>query len=217
MENFPSNSRRIPLGAPNPEPAPEKKFDAPLFDASHVTQRKKGVGQRMRETFFPSDAGSIVRYLVEDVVVPNLKDFLFDFFNHGLQQTLYGEVRNAARRPTGYGTSSGTGTMSTPYHSRFNANPNRPQPRSTTREPDYVEDNVIVLKTKVEVQELLEVLEGTLDEYGSFSVADINDILGLTDPYTNRRWGWKSMQGFSYAADRNGWRLVTPPPIDLKK
>lgn len=212
MDQFPPNSNRArSSAAPSDSPRSAEHVIEPL-EGIVVQVRKKPIGSRMLDSLFKSE-DSVARYLLREVVVPQLKDLLADFVKGAVEKSLYGEVRSTTSR----GIRAGAPTQ---YHSRFTPTGIRPattihrSPVTTTKDPG--ESNVIIVGSRGQAQQVLEAIENIMQTYEVVTAADLNSLLKQSPEYTDRRWGWKDLRGFSYMPYTNGqYRLIVPPAIDL--
>jgi len=90
-----------------------------------------------------------------------------------------------------------------------------PDELQTEKTQGVVMTDQIILKTKEEADKVLEALSEYMttphDELAT--KADLNDLLGLDNVYTDHQWGWTSMEGFDAIPDsEGGWELIVPPP-----
>jgi hypothetical protein len=109
--DYPSNSAK---SSPPPE---EKKVEAVV--TGEVIRRKRSPFAKLTQNFIAEDSGSVVEYLLTEVLVPAAKSLVYDIFTQGLQRKLYGESRPSSQAQRGYTnyatrTGSGTGTRYIP-------------------------------------------------------------------------------------------------------
>lgn len=68
-----------------------------------------------------------------------------------------------------------------------------------------------------EAANVLHRLADILDQYGSVTVADFYDEVGLKDPYySDIRYGWKDIGDAYVVKVRSGWSISLPDPIKLE-
>ena len=85
--DFPPNSKKSQEGA---REAPKR---VEQVTSGEVTRRKKSLGKQFRATFFSGDSRTAFDYAVVHVVVPAIRDMLFDAAQGWLDRLIYGESR----------------------------------------------------------------------------------------------------------------------------
>jgi hypothetical protein len=195
LDNFKSNSHKSKQQA---EPKPEKKNEKIISGQAKLA--KKNALQKIAGAFIGGDVDDVGEYIFFDVVVPAVKDTII----RGIEMILYGE----SRRPT---TRS-----SRDYHSRYdnrNSRRDRVTERSHREESSY-ED--IVIPTRGEAEQILEVMDEYLDKYKQVSVADLYDFVGITsDNFTNNNYGWTDIRNAQIYHVRDGYKLKLPRALPL--
>ena len=74
-----------------------------------------------------------------------------------------------------------------------------------------------ILKTHGEVKEVTSRLNELIDTYGVVTLADVNDILGITPNYIDNSLGWHSKEalGVKVRRIRNGYELKLSIPVEV--
>ena len=101
-------------------------------------------------------------------------------------------------------------TSSNPY--------GRPEPRQLPSRRSRANHNFdeIVLKTRVDAEEVIDNLFMLVGKYESASVADLYEMLGIEGvPYTDDKWGWTDLRGANVTRVSNGYLLDLPKPEPL--
>lgn len=209
--DFPSNSRQqVPK-----KPAEQKKVEQVVQGS--VVRRKKPLGKRLTETFVGGDAKGVWGFVALDVLVPAAKDMLADAVSQGVERMIFGEARSRSRRT---GRHPGESYIS---YNRYSSGGRREDPRD--REPqrpslsrrarashDFDE---IILATRVEADEVIDRLFDIVAKYEMATVADLYNLVGIADNYTDDKWGWTDIRGASVTRVRNGYLLDLPRPEPL--
>lgn len=218
MDNFPGNSRRAASEPGQPE-ASSSPIHEPVVSRP-VTPRKKPLGQRLKETFIAESAGSVVTFVISEVVVPQVKNLFQDALNSTIDRMFNG---TAARARTTNRFSTGTNT-----HVSYNRYATRPTQatstmsngQSTARGPadprDSADLGVIVLDTRPEAEEILDTLMLDIDQYKRVSVASLMSLIGQTPTPQDHRWGWKDLSEAEIKRITGGYLLALPPTEDLR-
>ena len=74
----------------------------------------------------------------------------------------------------------------------------------------------IYLDDNAEAMDVLENLVARVDRYGSASVADFYDYLGVTGGFTDQAYGWKNLSAAQVRQTRKGYTFDLPRPIALR-
>ena len=158
--------------------------------------------------FFEEDFGTVLKYLVSDVIKPRGKDFLAEMFIAGIERAIYGDgsvppsSRSSLSGQKNYSTSSVL-KSSTP---------------STSQSPKFSFDDV-VMQDRAAAQDLLDTLRGAIAKYGYVKVSELYDILDspkLSD-FTDNYWGWKDLSNVPIIRLFGGkYTLGLPKPIPIE-
>lgn len=210
MEEFPSNRQRRRSPREEEPKTEEKRIDKVV--AGHVVRRKAPLGKRMKETFLGGADKSVFEYVVQDVIVPAVRDMIADAGQQGLERMLYGEVRSVARRSH---VRPGDPRRNTNYNgmSRSRDEDRRQMSRKARANHDFYE---IIIPTRPEAEAVLEGLFALLDEYEVASVADLYEMVGESSQFTDRNWGWTDLRGSDIRRVREGYLLDLPRPEDIR-
>jgi hypothetical protein len=185
-----------------------------------VVRRKKSLLNRFTGTFFGDDAANVAKYVLYDVLIPAARDTMLDMVTKGFERLLFGDsvVSNRPRR----GRDESIVSYGKFYRGGRESRDREPLRRdSRDREPLRISDRSIydfediVIKDSRQAQLVINRLADLIDEYHSCSVADLYDMLGITNNYTHRSWGWDSMGGARVEPVRGGYVLDLPTPIRL--
>lgn len=183
-----------------------------------ATHRKKTVGEKFRETFVGEDARSVGGYLIMDVVVPSMKNLISDMVREGIDRLLFGSSRpmgNVSRVMTGR---SGYSSYFRPGTSRESATSSSWQPKKEVDPPQRTsirDANNIVVETRGQAEVVMEALANTLSQYGTVTVADLYDIVGMTSEFTFNKYGWTDLTHAEIRHVREGYLLALPPAQPL--
>jgi hypothetical protein len=69
----------------------------------------------------------------------------------------------------------------------------------------------ILFETRAEAQEVLNSLNDIIEEYGSASIADFYDLCGVTEQYTDHKYGWTNVSKASIESVRGGYFILVLP------
>jgi hypothetical protein len=220
MDDLPSNSSRARRSAgpkETPEPETEKKVERVI--SSSVTRRKKPIGKKIKETFFGGDPRDVTEHIVQDVVVPGIKNTISDMLIETIERAFYnGEARSGTRRGASrfgaphnpYNRYSSTGQ---PTEKSWGGKPDPRSPVGTTRRGRAMHDfEEIILDTKSEAEEILDRLVGHCEQFEGVTVAELYTMLGEKATWQDEKWGWNDLRDARTSRVRGGYLLDLPRP-----
>lgn len=206
--DYPGNSHSAKKGKPAAKDRPKVE---PVV--GHVVERRRGIASELIHNFVQEDARTVLGYLMLDVLVPAAKNTILDFFNQGLERTLFGDA--TPRRS--YGRSTTAPAARTNYQgvsvSRLpKVDPRPPLSRQARATHNFAE---YVLQTRGEAEDVLDGLRELIDRFGVASVMDMYDLLGITPEFTDNNWGWENLDHAGVRAVRGGYILNLPPTVPI--
>ena len=68
----------------------------------------------------------------------------------------------------------------------------------------------IILETRKEANEVLNLLLTMVTDYGQASIADLYDLVGITSKFTDNEYGWLDLSNASITIGSNGYSLNLP-------
>ena len=203
-EQYPSNSH-ISRNKPPEEPKKVEK----VIKGSVVT-RKKTLSRRFVDIFFGDDVDSVSSYIMYEVLVPAVKDTLFDMIRGGTEMILFGESKGAARPRR----SGGGGNRSYVHYDRVSYRDERRREASPRNRSRHNFDE-IVLESRTEAEDVRNNLVDLIEEYSIATVADLYDMVGIDRNYTDEKWGWDNLASSRVERVKGGWLVNLPRPILL--
>lgn len=206
LGNFPGNAH----SEKGREPVqPTRRVDS-VLDAPPLV-RKVTVWGRFKRLLTREEARDVGRGVFEDVVIPTMKDLFFDSIKEGAERAIYGDTRGYSRRssPVGRGR-----------HTSYNRPVRREEPEPVRRPLERRErsthdfSNLIFTRIQ-EAENVVTILLDTIDKYGSATVADFYNAMGMTPEFTDEAYGWESLRGVQVRKVRDGYILHLPRTIQL--
>jgi hypothetical protein len=218
QSEFPSNRHkdRVPLEAK----VENKKEKITPVVQGEVVRRKKPLGKRFIETFLGGDTQNVWEYVTHDVMIPAAKDMFADAVSQGVERMIFGEARSRSRR-TGRRPHDGPYTNYQKYSSsrrqRFGPDPRdrEPSPQMSRRGRASHDFDEIILATRVEAEEVIDRMFDLVSKFETATVADLYDLVGIQQSYTDDKWGWYELPGAGVARVQNGYLLDLPRPVPL--
>jgi hypothetical protein len=180
----------------------------------NVTKRKKTLGDKIGDIFLGEEAKNVAQYVLWDVLVPNVKDLIFDMVKTALHMRLYGEPKDDRIR-----RDRDRSILSIDYTNRYRPNRDRDRDRdrpsysSRSRTVFAYED--IVIPKRVDAERVLAELADMIEDYEVASIADLYDLLGEPSQHTDKKYGWDSLGRATIERVRDGYILNMPRPIEL--
>lgn len=222
MENqFPPNSHKSKESL-RAEPAQaEQKPKVQRVVTTPVRRRKKPLGKRMKELFLGSDSISVKEYIVQDVVVPAIKDMVSDAVSGGVERVLFGDSAPHRRRYHSPGPSSNRGRVYTNYQGYSSRDARDRPPFQSDRRRRSVEMRErrrfddILLATRAEGEDVLRRLYDLIETYEAATVSDLYEMLGISRRPTDDNWGWTHLHNSQVRRTSGGYLLDIPDPEPL--
>ncbi|MFL5661343.1 MAG: hypothetical protein ACJ8BW_08315 [Ktedonobacteraceae bacterium] len=210
MQDFPANSAkaRAQSEGRDPERGPERIERVTSAEAS---RRKRGLGSQFKNTFINGNARMAADYMFAEIVVPAIRDLVFDAFQGGLDRLIYGE-----RRSRRGGTASSYSEVGRVNYAGISSN--RPSSstsastRTLSRQARARQDfDEVVIPSRVEAEEVLDRLFEFLSRYGIVRVSELYAMTGIATDHTDHKWGWTSLRGAKVVRLRSGGFLLDLP------
>ncbi len=210
MQDFPANSAKVRGSQGQEEPRKVERITS-----ADAEKRKRGVGRQFKETFISGSAREAGSYMLTEVVVPAIRDTLFDAIQGGIERLIYGDrVGGGFRRPS---SSAYSGLGHVNYQGMSTSSSKPPPSRTMSQKSRSRHDfGDIVIHNRQEAVDVLDRLYDVLSRYGSVPVADLYELTGIASSHTDHQWGWTSLRGAKVSRMRNGSYLLdlpTPEPL----
>lgn len=138
--------------------------------------------------FGPRGLKAITSYVSQEVVVPALKGIIVDGLIAGITSAVYGENASGYRpRSSSYTTPRSNGY--TNYTNHYgNSKPTTNSYQRNVRASNRVEEYAI--ENRLDAADVLSKLQEIADKYGSVTVADYYEMIGVHTEYTDNNYGW---------------------------
>ena len=190
---------------PKKEDTPEKKIDQ-VVDTPAIVKKKSGL-RKFKDDFIESEVKEVKESIFMDIIMPAIKNTIADGISTFVDMMLFGDsgrMTRVQRGRSGY----------TSYNSMFESNArNKVQARPKQRIGVAIDD--IILGSRVDAERVVRNLSDICVEYGMASLADLYDLVGYTAAYTDHKYGWHSIDGYSITRVREGFLLNLPDPKPL--
>lgn len=224
-----SENRMVPINsvsdypnasfANNPKQAEQQRKQREKQEAvikeGHVTVKKQNAFRRAKKKIVDEDGQNLKEYVVNDVLIPTVKNTIWDIITNGLDILLYGEARHGKQ-------SGGAISKNGPYvryQSISNPRPNNTgrviSPSGTSIRSALALDDFI-FPTRAEANDILYRMCGIIDQYGNVTVADLYDLCNMRCPYTYNNYVWTDLSTAGVTLVRDGYLLNLPSPRALE-
>lgn len=209
MTDFPNNSqrpRKALRGEPVTEPVEKSKVEKVV--EGEVVFRKKPLGRRFRETFIAEDGMTIREYVTNDILLPALRDLIYDVSIGSVERALFRDGRSVGRRGVRGGL-MGPGGIRYDLASRGGST-RREDPQIGRRSRAAHDSDEVILPTRADAEAVLAGMFDILDRYESVKVSDFLELVGKSSNYTDERYGWTDLRGSRAVRTRHGYLLDLP-------
>lgn len=202
MDNkYPSNSHKARAAASKQQPKEERKLEKVVSGA--VSTRKKSSASKLTDLFIAEDAKNVKSYVILDVLVPAIKDAVYNIICDSAGMIFGKPIRGR-----------GSSTISTRdnYTKYWDGRDRSYQPARPRTAFDY-ED--LTFESRIDAETVLNELRLEIHNYGLVSVANAYDLSGKTAPHTYHNYGWTSLERAEVMRVRDGWIIQFPKPLPL--
>lgn len=185
----------------------DKKFNKVELKGSVKLEKSKRNG--FLDFIFLNDVKTVIQHVLFEDVIPSIKDTVLDVVIDGASMLLNGEPRSIKR----YSNKNGNKT-SIQYNKISEYNSYRSGSNRQRQSSDY---DTCVLEYRQDAEEVITNMYMILDKWGSVSVADFCELVGVTGKYTDNNYGWYDLKDATINRARDGGyiiKLPKPEPLD---
>lgn len=204
---------------PNSHKARETETREPIkpVTSAETRQRKRGLGRQFRETFLGGNGRDAASVMVDDVVVPGIRDMLYDALRAGLDNLIYGDTRTGRRRHSSP-LVGGPVMGGTNYSSMSTSAAKAPAQQTISRQSRARHEfDDLIIPTREDAVEVIDQMYEILSRYGRVSVADLFELTGVRSSHVDEKWGWQNLRGAKAVPLRKGGFLLDlPTPEELR-
>lgn len=219
--NLPNVSDKAQNQGSVPKPAGRPKLNKIV--SGSVVPRKKPLGSKIRETFTGDDARTVGNFVLMDVILPSLRDLLYEIVMQSLGRSLYGNVgRKAVQR-----FANGPGQINPGFisYNLMGQQQHSPAPGLRAMQPDGPnrplgivagrEFEEVVFSERGDADAVLTQLATVLNDYRVVTLSEYKELIGVPFVHTDLKWGWFSLQGAGVKPIPGGYVLVLPRPVQI--
>lgn len=200
--DYPSNANSKPPG--DSKPKPEKE---PIQGVISGKVRRKS----SKSSAFAEVGKSVWQYVLTEVLMPSLKDTVYEMITGGSQRAIYRDDRPLRHGPTNYNRFQRAGSPSAPTTNPYTRRTVSPQTRST-----HIFDEII-LETRDEADAVLNSINDLVGQYGYATVADLFTLCNIDSQFTDGQWGWTDREAVNIRIMmiHGGYLIKTPPTVPI--
>ena len=185
-----------------PDTPKEKKVES-VLNGDEFVARRRSVGKKLGDILLNGDLQDVKSYLIEDVLIPSVKETIFELANKGLDMLLFGGTsRTVSKNNQTY--------ISYNNYSNQSSHRNAPERSRNRREEIGFNNEELIFRDRGPAEMVLEKMMAIFEEYHIVTKADLNDIMNRTGNFTDNNWGLTDMHGASVERVRGGYLLNLP-------
>ena len=206
MENYKPNSHKYKEEQRQKQEQLEKKKVEKVISGKAKVKKKSEAAKLTEKIISTEDVGNLKNYLLEDVIVPTIRNTIWDAITNSLDMILFGGTGRNRRKSLSNKVS---------YRDYYDKD-RRSGSRLSERKRNGYNFDDIILESRGEAEEVLERMDELIETYSFASVADLYDLVGITCEYTDNKYGWTNIRNAEPIRVRDGYMLKMPKalPID---
>lgn len=197
-------------GETQPQTRPIKKVNG------FVSNPKKSPMRKFADVFIAEDLGTVKESLVQELIVPTIRNFIVDILVGGVEKLFLGEGRSRGYSERTFTNSLVRSITTTPYND-YSAKSRQPAQSERVLRFSFRD---VVMRDRASAQDLLDTLRHAIATYGNVSVAELYDALDCTEEagadYMDNKWGWTNLDNVPIKRVASGYWLDLPKPVSLK-
>lgn len=160
-----------------------------------------------------NDAHNVVDYIFNDVMLPAVKDLLVNMVRQGIERAVYGEASSIVSTPRGY-SSNGVTNYSRVIPTVRDDSPGYQREISRRQRASH-DFRRIYISTRSEAYDVIDAMDEQIGRFGSVSVADLYDLVGITSEFVDESWGWYDLHMSKVRQTARGYILDLPSPVEI--
>jgi hypothetical protein len=209
IPDYKPNTKKYREAQPENQGTERPKVDKVISGTAKV--KKKSELRKFADNFISEDVGNVKDYLVKDVIIPTVVDFIEDIVVGGIRTLLRGD---AGRRD-----SRGSRSYGSPSYINYNRMSDRRDDRSYRNDQPRrgYDQGTVVVNSRADAEAVIEQMDGIMETYGMVRVADLYDLVGMTSNFTDNNYGWTNIRNAQPVRLRDGgWEIKMPMAAPIK-
>ena len=196
--DFPGNSNK------SKEEPVKPKVDKVV--SGKVEKRKPSFIQKAAGVIFSDiNEEDLKSEIIFDYLVPTIKDTIVDMSKMLLDAVFYGTTTHKK-------SSSGNRPYKVSYSDYYDRGG---KPTATNTKSSSYHFDEVTLDSRADAEQVLDNLIDLIREYGSASVGDFCDLVGVDSNFTDYKYGWNDLTRTTISRTRNGYIIDFPKPGKL--
>lgn len=199
MQDYKPNSHRFK----EEQKAAEEKKKVEKVVTSSVRVKKKGTANKLASLFISDKVGDIKSFVVDEVIIPTIKDTIWSIFTNSLDMTLYGGRSHGTSR-------SRSGSPNVSYRAYYDQGRTTRHSNEVPRSSSRFDYDDLIFTTRGDAEAVLEQMCNIIDEYDIVTVSAMYDAADVTAPYTSENFGWNNLRTAKVVRIRDGYIIELP-------
>ena len=201
-ENYKSNSfksKEVPDTVPN-----AKKLQR--VTTGEITTRKKSFLRKAADIIINQNVDNIKDYVIFDVIIPSIRNTVNDTLI-SIVEMLFGSRRKS------------NGTPTTSYSAYYKNGQSTTKPANQDNrgslglsKRDFDE---VIVENRWEAEDIIDQMVSCIAEYGSVSIADFYELVGIQSNFTDNKYGWTNLSSAMVERVGGGYLIKLPPTVKL--
>ena len=173
-----------------------------------VKTKERSFLRRIGDILINQNEESLTDYVVNKVIVPSVKNMWADALI-SMIEFIFG-----TRRPvSGSGSKTNYTVFSNPASKPVQSSLQEPERYSiASSRQDFKE---VIFEERWQAEDTIDKMVTAIMEYGTVSVADYYDIVGVASNFTDNKYGWTNLSNAHIERVGGGYLLKLPPTIKL--
>ena len=172
--------------------------------SNSVVVKKKGILDKFNELFVLEDVHSVFKYVIQDIVIPKLKEMFKDSVDGGLDAWLHGTSRPVNRNNQSRVQYGKYYDQSPPY------NPQR-------RDKSVMDWSTIEYSSRYDAENVLKAMKETIRKFDLVTVAKFYEFSGINEyDYNAYDFGWINIDDAYIDRSRRGYVIRLPKPSSIE-
>lgn len=210
--------------APKSSLAPTQAENRPKLGGSiqgNVSLKQKTPGQRFSETFLNNgDVKTVGQTILMDVIVPTVKEMIFNSFRDALSMLLWGDTR--ASNKSSFNSRGGIVRDYSSYSSSLISRSSNHSRVDTVRPENSPRYDNLVFEIRGDAENILYNMREYINTYDDIQIIKLYELVkeqtGVDIPMTaqDAKYGWSDLTNATVRSVRGGFLLDLPNPIVLE-
>lgn len=214
LSEIPSNSNKNKNEQETEVKTPPKNITPSVTEG--VTLKKKGFFSNFKKSMIAEDAATVGSYIVDEVIVPTLKELIYNIVAGTLESCMWGTTRG--RRSSGH-ILKGKGKVDyTQFqYDSIGGKARRDPVHDSVKRIGGFDFDAIVFDDRATAKKVLDDMIFFIEEYDRVTVNDLFDMCNKSKfvPPTATHYGWTDLRGVQPKMIRGGKFILDLPDPEI--